>query len=99
MAKYLLLYTGGRPPADAAEGEKVMGAWMAWFGKLGDRIVDGGAPLGDRRAVSGAAASGVGGYSIINAANLDEAVALTNGHPHLAVGGAIEVLETQPISM
>jgi hypothetical protein len=33
------------------------------------------------------------GYSIVTANNLDRAVALTAGHPHLANGGGIEVLE------
>jgi hypothetical protein len=32
-------------------------------------------------------------YSIVTADSLDEAVALTAGHPHLANGGGIEVLE------
>ena len=99
MAKFLYLYLGGSPPADAAEGEKVMQAWMAYFGRMGDRIVDGGAPLGGRVSVSGAPPSGASGYSIITADSLADAVSLTDGHPHLASGGTIEVLETLPIPM
>jgi hypothetical protein len=99
VVKFLYLYTGGNPPADAAEGEKVMQRWMAYFGKMGPRIVDGGAPLGARQSVSSAPASGARGYSIIEAADLAEAVSLTADHPHLASGGAIEVLETVPIGM
>jgi len=99
MAKFLYLYTGGNPPADAAEGQKVMQAWMAYFGRMGSRIVDGGAPLGARQSVAGAPASAASGYSLIEAGDLAEAVKLTDGHPHLASGGAIEVLETNPIPM
>jgi hypothetical protein len=99
MAKFLYLYFGGSPPKSPDEGKKVMDAWMAWFGKVGDKIADGGAPLGPRKSIGGSAASSATGYSIVNAANLDEAVALTKGHPHLASGGSIEVCEAMPIPM
>jgi hypothetical protein len=99
MAKFLYLYSGGAPPADEEAGKKVMEAWMAYFGRMGPKIVDGGAPLGARHSVGGAPASGASGYSIIQADSLGEAVRLTEGHPHLMSGGAIEVLETVPIPM
>lgn len=99
MAKFLYLYFGGSPPKSPEEGKKVMDAWMAWFGKVGDKMADGGAPLGPRKSIGGSAASAATGYSIINAANLDEAIALTKGHPHLAGGGSFEVCETMPIPM
>jgi hypothetical protein len=76
-----------------------MQAWMAYFGKLGDKIVDGGAPLGPHKSVGGGATLKPSGYSVINAASLDDAVKLTDGHPHLMAGGTIEVCETQPIPM
>ena len=99
MAKFLYLYAGGNPPADQEAGKKVMEAWMAYFGRMGPKIVDGGAPLGARQSVAGAPASGASGYSIIQADSLAEAVKLTDGHPHLMSGGSIEVLETVPIPM
>jgi hypothetical protein len=99
MAKFLYLYMGGNPPASPEAGEKIMQAWRAYFGKMGDRIVDGGAPLGGRVSVSGAPTSGPNGYSIIAADDLADAVSLTDGHPHLDAGGSIEVLETMPIPM
>jgi hypothetical protein len=99
MGKFLYIYTGGSPPADREAGERVMQAWMAYFARMGDRIVDGGAPLGARQSVAGAPTSGANGYSLIKADNLEEAVSLTEGHPHLMSGGGIEVLETVPIDM
>jgi hypothetical protein len=72
---------------------------MVWFGKVGEKIADGRAPLGPRRSIGGNAASAATGYSVINAANLDEAVALTKGHPHLASGGSIEFCEAMPVGM
>jgi hypothetical protein len=97
MTRFLYIYTGGNPPASPEEGRKVMEAWMAYFAKMGPRMVEGGAPLGARQSVGGAAASGASGFSIMEAADLAEAVSLTDGHPHLAAGGAIEVLESLPI--
>jgi hypothetical protein len=97
--KFLYLYFGGNPPKSAEEGQKVMQDWMAYFGKMGDKIVDGGAPLGPHKAVGGTVSAKPSGYSIINAASLEEAVKFTEGHPHLMSGGSIEVCETQPIPM
>ena len=100
MAKYVLLYLGGSQPKSPEEGKKVMDAWMAWFGRVGSGVVDGGAPFGPRKTVgTGTAVTGAVGYSIVTASNLDAAIKLTDGHPHIASGGAIEVCETAPIAM
>ncbi len=37
MANFVLLYSGGSAGATEAERGKVMEAWGAWFGKLGDK--------------------------------------------------------------
>lgn len=97
MTKYLYLYYGGEAPTSPEDGKRVMDEWMAYFGRLGDKIVDGGAPTGPQSSLAGAPESGVTGYSIIEADSLEDAIALTEGHPHLASGGSIEVLETLPM--
>jgi hypothetical protein len=93
--KYMYLYLGGgAPPASEAEGKAMMAKWMEYFGKLGPAVVDGGAPFAPESKFLGRGAAGhPRGYSIITADSLDKAVALTAGHPHLANGGGIEVLE------
>ena len=98
MKKFLFLYMGGMEPKSPEEGKKIMDAWMAWFGRVGDKIVDGGAPLGPRKTV-GTGTTGVTGYSIINADSLESAIKLTDGHPHIFSGGSIEVCETVPVNM
>lgn len=101
MATYLLVYTGdASQPASEEEGKAVMDAWWAWFGGLGDAVVDGGNPIGPSAAVtpdgtvSAGAPSGVSGYSIITADNLDAATGIAKSCPHLAAGGVVEVYET-----
>lgn len=101
MANFLLVYTGGgAEPANAEEGEKVMAAWMGWFGGLGDAVVDGGNPISGSKSVasngtvSDGAASGLTGYSVLKADSLEAAAKLAKGCPHLAAGGAVEVYET-----
>src|SRR5262245_10534740 len=102
MANFLLVYTGdvAPPPTSPEEGEKVMQAWMGWFGQLGGAVVDGGNPTSNVKtvasngSVSDGGPSKVGGYSILSANSLDEAVNLAKGCPHLAAGGRVEVYET-----
>ena len=53
MANYLLAYVGGDEPDSEEAGAAVMNAWIAWFGTLGDAVVDPGNPIGASAAVSG----------------------------------------------
>ena len=100
MAKYLLAYRGGSVPQTEEEQAAVMDAWMAWFGGLGDAVVDGGNPfagsqsLGSDGSVSDGAPSQLTGYSIIDADDLATASKLAGGCPVLAAGGSVDVYET-----
>lgn len=101
MARYLYTYHGGDGmETDEAEMAKVMEAWGAWFGELGEAILDGGAPTAATQTVSvgGAVSDGGGsnpvtGYSIIGADSLDDAVVKAKGCPALTSGGSVEVSE------
>ncbi len=97
MKKFLYLYFGGTAPASPEAGKALMDNWMAYFGRMGSRIVDGGAPLAPGKPVGGSATSHAVGYSIISAETLDEAIALTEGHPHRSAGGSVEVCEILPV--
>ena len=77
-------------------------AWMDWAGRAGQHLTDMGAPLGNGREISPSgtadAAAGVGGYSILEAEDMDQALALMDGHPHLMMPGAsIQVYEALDI--
>ena len=100
MANYLLLYGGGRMPEGDAEQAKVMQAWGAWFGQLGDAVVDSGNPFTPKSKTIGAGghvtdgAGSASGYSVIKASSIDDAVAKAKGCPVLQGGATISVYET-----
>ena len=102
MANFVLVYTGGGMPETEAEQAAVMAAWGAWYGALGESVVDGGNPFtplaksiaGDGSVSDGAVGTMGTGYSIIKADSLDEAVEKAKGCPILTSGGQITVYET-----
>src|SRR5262249_53900115 len=100
MAKYLFAYHGGGAPTSAEEQKKVMDAWGAWFGTLGAAVIDGGNPVGpsstvkaDGSLVTGGGANPVSGYSLIEAADLNDAHQKAKGCPLLKSGGTIEIAQ------
>ena len=94
MGKYVYVYKGGGMPESEEEGKRLMAAWQSWMGALGGDLVDGGNPFGDSTAVGGSA-SGLSGYSIVNAASLEDAAAKAKGCPILDGGrGSVEIYET-----
>jgi hypothetical protein len=99
MANFLLLYHGGKMGETPAEREASMAAWGAWFGSIGDAVVDGGNPCSGVKTVTKAGAtdggaSGIGGYSVLKANSLADAAKLAAGCPVVAGGGSVEVYET-----
>jgi hypothetical protein len=101
MANFLLTYHGGSMPETKEAQDQGMAAWTAWFGTLGDALVDGGNPISHARAIApdGSvmdATSAPSGYTILRADSLDAAVALAKGCPVLAGGANVLVSETFP---
>ena len=101
MAKYLFVYHGGGQPESEEEGQQVMEAWEQWFGSMGERIVDGGNPVGqsttvnsDGSVVSNGGPNPTTGYGVFEANSLDEAIEMAKGCPILADGGSVELAET-----
>jgi hypothetical protein len=102
MAKFLVTYYeegGGGMPPDPAMREQMMKAFMAWANRVGDKMVDPGAPLGPPKVLTGDSVSddkpgdGVGGYTLLSAGSMDEAVGLCRDHPFLDRGGTLRVSE------
>jgi hypothetical protein len=86
MPRFMVLYVGPPTPPDAShEG------WPAWFGQLGDRLVDRGSPLANGLALhadgsTSGSATQLNGYSVIQAEDINEALGLVKDHPYLAQG-------------
>lgn len=109
MTKFIVLYkmpkTSNWNPEDndpeAMQAEQAK--WMAWAEKCGEGLVDMGSPLGNGHQVgsdeNGTVESSVGGYSVLQAESMDEAMKLLEGHPHLGWGEGceIEVYECMPM--
>jgi hypothetical protein len=81
----------GYVPGTNAEA---MAAWEGFFKGIGDRVVDPGQPVFTRTTIGEVGPSTqLGGYSVVNAANLDDAVALAKGCPTVSYGGGVQVGE------
>jgi hypothetical protein len=100
MAKYLFVYHGGKNPESEAEVAEVLDSWGAWFGSMGTAVVDGGNPVGmsstvneDGSVTDNGGSNPATGYSLIEAPDLDDALAKARGCPILTSGGTVELAE------
>ena len=113
MAEFLFIYRGGNELSEISpeQMQQLMQRWMAWMEAGGKEgwLVDGGDALKPEcrtLAPSGSVTDGpyaeskelVGGYSIVQAADLDEAAKIAKGCPHHASAdlgciGDIEIRE------
>jgi hypothetical protein len=100
MAKFVLVFHGGETPEEPSR--EVMDRWMAWFGELGEAVVDMGSPFGDSATIAsdGTPSPGTGsnpatGYTVVEAPNLHDAVVLAKGCPGLSSGGSVRLYETR----
>ncbi len=97
MTNFLLAYKGGGVPATPDEQAAVMAAWGAWFGALGEAVVDMGQPFAGSATIASDKSVGSGGtltgYSVISADSLDAAVGAAQGCPIFSSGGSVEVYE------
>jgi hypothetical protein len=102
MTNFVLVYTGGPGMEQTEERrQEIMAEWGAWYGAMGDAIVDGGNPFGASKSITsdGVSDGPVGsppatGYTVISADSLDDAVAKAMNHPQIKHGGQVSVYET-----
>jgi hypothetical protein len=99
MGKYVYIYYGAKGSAGGTPEE-----WGEWFGKLGDKLVDGGNPFADggqavnQGGVMAVQDSPATGYSIIKAGSMDEAVETAKGCPLMSdKDSAVCVYEALPM--
>jgi len=89
MSRFLLAY---HPPKNYRPTPDTMAAWNAWFDSMGANVVERGNPIFESRAIGTCGTeSPLGGYSLITADDLEEAVTLARGCPFVPLGGGVEV--------
>lgn len=107
MVKYMLIYRDSAEPRNPPSPEEMQGflaMWGQWFEKFATNIVDGGdglLPTGRVLKPDGVVSDGpyveakemIGGYSVVQAASYEDAVAIARECPIAKIGGAIEIRE------
>lgn len=100
MPEFVFAYHGGKTPETQKEGEKVMAAWQAWMGGMGEALIQPGNPVGMSKTVtaSGVADDGganpLSGFSVVSADDIGAATEMAKGCPMVVDGsGSVEVAE------
>jgi hypothetical protein len=100
MAKYLVTYHGSGMPDDPALMEQAKAAFGKWVGEAGSALTDPGAPVHMVAQVANGApmpAVEIGGYSIIEAASVDEIKKILATHPYVGRGGTLQINEIMAV--
>ncbi len=109
----MFIFHGGMPSdASPEQMQANMGKWFAWIEKLskdgkyvsGEPLLPGGKLIqGKNRSVTdGPYTEGkelVGGFFIVNATDINEAVKLCDDYPDYKIGGSIQVRQVLKIDM
>jgi hypothetical protein len=91
-ARPTFVFTYRMPTGYVPAGPETTAPWAAWFDSMGESLSDRGnavfeaAELGNCREDTQ-----LGGYTFVNAEDLESAVALAEGSPALKAGGGVEV--------
>ncbi len=113
MSDFTFLYRGRDTNASPEQMQKTIQKWRAWFQELGNNghLKDIGHPLeksgkvvkGTQKTVTDGpfaeAKDVIGGFTIIQARDLEQASELAKSCPILETGGSVEVRPIQPLNM
>ena len=113
MSEFVYLYRGGSREGSPEQMQQVMQKWMAWFKQLSEKgyIKSPGHPLeragklvkGSQKTVTdGPFAESkdvIGGYTLIEARDLEQAVELSKGCPIFEGEGMVEVRPVMQMNM
>jgi hypothetical protein len=112
MEKYMFLFRGGDVgKLSPKDQEAQMQKWLAWVEKLtkenrylsGEPLLPGGKTITHKKTVTdGPFAESkevIGGFFIVHAKNLEEAVQMAKDAPDFELGGSVEVREVMKMDM
>ena len=103
MPKFMLVYHGGRGTMAANESDQQRQRFMAWMGTVGSALLSPANPVKRSKVVSAegvtdpAEADAFNGYSVVEAADLDAAIAIAQTCPFLEIG-TLEVAQLVEMS-
>jgi hypothetical protein len=99
MPRFLVTYHGSEMPHDPESMASARQAFMQWASKTGGALVEPGAPVQATKTVStggahdGPAVGPINGWSVIEAADADEAARMLGDHPFISRGGVLQISE------
>jgi len=99
LAQYIIVYVGGNKPSTSEEGKQHFAEYKGWLASLGDSAISPMNPLKNTttvkpdRSIDHGSSTSMSGYTIIEAASLDEALEAAKACPFLDIGGSLEVSE------
>lgn len=100
MPKFMLTYVGSpNRPTSPEEGKKHMAEYQAWLGQLGAAAISPMNPLKKTILVNPDAsttesgATGMSGFTIIQADTFEAALKIAKACPYLTIGGTLELSE------
>jgi hypothetical protein len=113
MSEYIFLYRGGERPSSQERAQEMMQKWIAWFKELAEKghLKDQGQPLerpsklvmGKQKTVTDGpfteARDIIGGYTLIEARDLEQAAELSKSCPLFEVDGGVEVRPVMKINL
>lgn len=106
MAKFVLAYHGSPQFETKEAGQAHMQAWMAWVAGLGAAMSDNGQAVGasktitsDQTVLDHGGENPLSGYSVLEADDIDAAIAMVKPCPHLSAGGSIEIAPALDMEM
>ena len=107
MPNYVLTFHGEMSmddmPTDPEAVEAVMAKWGAWYGTMGEGLVDGGAPISMSTAIDANGATDapaqLTGYTIITADDMAAATEIAKGCPVLPNGHTVQISEAIDMGM
>jgi len=99
MPRFVLVYHGGARPMSEGEAEANKRRYMAWMREVGSALVSPANPFGPSKLVSSDGvrdlppSEALSGYSVVEAGDLDAALAIAASCPFLDIGN----LEVAPL--
>ena len=105
MAQFIISYLGGDQPSSPEEGQKHFAKYKEWMVSLGDALVSPANPFKNTHtiqpdgSVSAGSSTTMSGYSIVEADDMEAALAMAKSCPFLEINGTLEVSEKITMNM